>query len=255
MANKKPIKGVTCTVGADQGDGVTELLALGVMIYVTPQTELVAGTQLEPGRKVLVDYRQEQQTFGATTGLLAVRVRPYGPAAEDVEGLRSFVERLTRAGLPDPGFGDPAAYLGKLFQARLQSGRSGPLDPLQELVQMLEAKDLRFPMDSWGEDVEPATSEMEEKLSARGITAPLPRAPIQAAFDAHADDDDAQAARRHFCAAIAREANALLTHEGRAERWLELADLPWEDDEPFWLLLTPAQYEGLLREKVFRPKA
>lgn len=163
-----------------------------------------------------------------------------------------MLARLAAAGVPDPGFGDAAKYLQKLFHDSLTQGT--PVGSMNErLVRLLEAKGLRFPMDSWQHDIEPATSEMEEKLQSLGVTTALPRTPIEAVFEAYADEDDDQLARRHFCAAIAREANTVLEQAGKPQRWFELADLPWEDDEPFWLLVTPAQREGLLREKIFKP--
>jgi hypothetical protein len=253
MASKKIEKGITCTVGAAQADGTTELIGPALMVYVTSATKVEPQTELVVGRKVLADFRRDIQTIGANRGVLALRVRRYGPDASDVEELRALLERLGRAGLADPGFGDPQTFLNKLFDERLAQGSSSPLVFEQQLVKLLEAQDRRFPMDSWQHDIEPALSEMEEHLATIGVTEALSRPSVQAVFDRYADEDDDQVARRHFCAAIAAEANDALSRAGRPERWFSFDSLPWEDDgEPFWLLVTPDQRAGLLREKVFK---
>lgn len=251
MASKK-MKGVMCTVGAPQEDGSTELIGPALMVYVTAATKVEPGTELILRHKVLADYQRDVQMFGTNRGVLALRVRRYGPGASDVDELRELLARLERAGVPDPGFGDPVAFLNRLFDQRLAQADASPLSLDQQLVKLFEAKRRRFPMDSWQHDIEPAVSEMEEYLSAAGIKTPLPRERVQAVFERYADEEDDQIARRHFCAAIAGEANTLLEHAGRSERWYAFADLPWEDDEPFWLLVTPEQQAGLLREKLFK---
>jgi hypothetical protein len=67
-------------------------------------------------------------------------------------------------------------------------------------------------MNSWQHDIEPAVREMEEKLSALGVAKALSRAPIEAVFERYADGDD-WIARRHFYAAIAKEANEVLASQ------------------------------------------
>lgn len=251
MAKGTLHKAVTCTVGAKRGEGITELIGPG-MIYVTGDTTVEPGTELRVGYKVLVDYRLEPRTFGENHGMLALKVRPYGPAPSDVIELQGLIERLTRAGLVDPGFGEPKAFMEKLFRDRMTRGDRGPVSLEQELVRLLEARDMRFPMNTWQHDIEPAVCDMEEKLRVIGVTAELPRAPIQAVFERHLNEADDQVGRRHFLAEIAREANEALERSGLALRWYQFKDLPWEDEEPFWLLVTPDQKEGLLREQVFR---
>ncbi len=111
-------------------------------------------------------------------------------------------------------------------------------------------------MDSWQHDIEPAVAEMHETLTKLGVTAQLDKAPIQAAFDQHVDEVDDQRLRRHFCAAIVEAANEALQKTGHPERWHAFDSPPWvDDDEPFWLLVTPEQAAGLLREKIFKPLA
>jgi hypothetical protein len=254
MAAKKLNKGVTCTVGAAVAPGVVELLAPGMMVYVTSETKVEPGTELQPGHKVLVDYRLEVHQFEGARGLLALRVRSYAPDPEDVRQLEDLLGRLARAGLSDPGFGPAAAFLQTLFDRRLRLGTMGPLDLQEELVKLLTQQQRRFPTDSWQHDVEPAVSDMEEKLRAVGVTAAIPRAPIEASFEAHADVDEEQVARQHFCAAIAQAANELLEAAGHEARWFQFKDLPFEDDEPFWLLVTPRQRDGLVKERVFEAR-
>lgn len=253
MPPKKLDTGLLSTVGAAKSDGITELIGPNGMLYVTPETKIEPGTPLRVGHKILVDAQRDLQLFGTDRGRLAVRIRPISADPSDVKALQMLLTRLANAGLDDPGFGDPHAFLTKLLDERVRSGDNRPLSLPQELVKQLESKGRRFPMDSWQHDIEPAVDDMESLLAMHGVTTQLPRAPIQAVFERHADEANDQVARAHFCTAIASEANLVLEHAGRSERWSAFARLPWEDaHEPFWLLVTPDQRAGLLREKIFK---
>ena len=103
MASRKPKleKGETCSVGARADDGVTELVGTGIMFYVTPDTTVGPGTVLSIGHKVLVDFRREPVTLSrGRRGIVALRVRSYGPDPADLRELEQLLQRLQRAGDP-----------------------------------------------------------------------------------------------------------------------------------------------------------
>jgi len=249
MAPKKMETGVTCTVGGRKPTGVVELLGPAVMVYITPETKVEPGTEFQIGAKVLADFRRERQSFGEDNGFLAVRVRRYGPDQKDIDNLVSLLQRVERAGFGDLGFGDPAAYLEKVFAQRLTQGKTGPLGQAleQDVVGRLSQS---FP-DTWAHEIEPVVDEMEEKLRAIGVATPLAREPIQEVFNRHADQADDMVLYRHFVAATCQQANIVLSAAGKRLQWHQFEDLPWAE-EPFWLLTTVEQRDALLRERILK---
>ncbi len=236
-------KGVIYSVGATHSPELIELMGAG-FAYVTPDTERGPGLKLSVGNKVLVDYRSEIVDFGrGNKGFLALKVRNYGPHAADVAELEEFLARLARAGVPDPGFGNASAFVNQLFNRRISSGTTTPIDYVRELVSFFMAKELRFPLQDLQDEADSACEEMEEHLAKLGVKVTLPRPD----FDDELDEEDARA---EVIAEIAEAANDALAKSRRDERWHQFASLDWDGNDPLWLLLTPAQRDGLVREKI-----
>lgn len=230
---------VVCTVGARQPNGTLELLAPGRMVYVSGQTVVVPGTQLEVGFKVLADV----------DGQVVRRVRPAALSADDVERFRKVDAVLAACGLGALALGDVEGFLKhKWAEAHARGDAAGPTDPLQELDRRLAEQKRRFPMTWWHDDPSKGADELaQDFLAPRGLSTALPRQELEDDLDRRVAAGQSEAdARREAIARLIVEANLLFQRAGLPERFFPFAEYPWEDDEPVWYLLTPEQAEALV---------
>lgn len=97
--------------------------------------------------------------------------------------------------------------------------------------------------------IEDASESIERDLQAIGITAPVPREALASAFDrlsrAGLEEEDQ---RRHQIGIVARFANRELAGAHRVERVRPYGAVEDPDDEPRWLVVTPAQHAEALLE-------
>lgn len=237
---------IECTVGAKQPDGSVEMLAPGRMVYVDADTVLVPGTTLSIGYKVLADV----------DGQKAVRVRPAALNHADVAAFAKLDAALKAAGLDDLALGDAEAWLKQEWAKANAAGRAiGPTDPLQEFDRRMGESKRRFPMTWWHDTPLPGAQEMaQDFLAPRGLPTAMPLTELEQDLDRRvaAGQSEAQA-RTEAIARLVVEANLLFQRAGLAERFIPFAQHPWEEDEPVWYLLTPAQADGLISSGVLTP--
>lgn len=239
---------VVCTVGARQPNGDLELLAPGRMVYVSRQTVVVPGTQLEVGYKVLADVE----------GQAVRRVRPAALSADDVARFQKVDAALRSSGLGELAFGDVEAFLKqKWAEAHARGDASGPTDPLQELDRRLSEAKRRFPMTWWHDDPSKGADELaQDFLAPRGLSTDLPRQALEDDLDRRVAAGQSEAdARREAIAWLVAEANLRFSRAGLPERFFPFREYPWEDDEPVWYLLTKEQADGLAASGVLAEPA
>lgn len=229
--------------------GVLELLGPGRMVYITPDTEVAAGTTLSPGYKVLATLSGTRDAEGRE---LVAGVRALGPAPKDVAEFTRVLAQLASVDLPLVFEPSATEWLDKRFSHALLRGEMADHVPLRAAISQWEQQDRRFGMMSWLEDLGPGLHELSEHLVRQGLTSDLDPAPLEAEFDRlHSTLDDEELVRRHLIGRLVSLANERSAAAGRPERFFAFADLQWED-EPLWLWLTPVQAEALVKYKLLK---